>query len=54
MLHSVCVRAISAHLNAHDVGFIPGLAGVACLLVSFFSQNAARKGASPYALAAMA
>jgi hypothetical protein len=41
--------AISAHLNAGDMGFPPALGMLICLIVSFFTQNAARKGASPYA-----
>jgi hypothetical protein len=41
--------AFSAHVAAHDPGFVPAVVMFALLLVSFFTQNAARKGASPYA-----
>lgn len=43
--------AISAHLNAGDMGFPPAAVMLICLVISFFTQNAARKGASPYASA---
>ena len=39
--------AISAHLNAGDGGFFPALVGLVLLLVSFFTQNQARKRPSP-------
>lgn len=39
--------AISAHLNVADGGQFPALAALALLIVSFMSQNAARKVASP-------
>jgi DoxX-like family len=39
--------AISAHLNAGDGGFVPGLIGMVLLAVSFLSQNVGRKVASP-------
>jgi hypothetical protein len=39
--------AISAHLNAGDGGFAPAVLGLALLAVSFLSQNAGRKVASP-------
>lgn len=41
--------AFSAHLNAGDGGFVPALIGLVALLISFFTQNAARTGVSPYA-----
>jgi uncharacterized membrane protein YhaH (DUF805 family) len=41
--------AVSAHVNAGDGGFVPALVGLVALLVSFFTQNAVRKGVSPYA-----
>ncbi|QCJ01042.1 DoxX family protein [Agrobacterium larrymoorei] len=40
--------AISAHLNAGDYGFAPALIGLTALLVSFATQNAARRKPSPY------
>ncbi|CUX70080.1 MULTISPECIES: DoxX family protein [Agrobacterium] len=40
--------AISAHLNAGDYGFAPALVGLIALLVSFATQNAARRKPSPY------
>jgi hypothetical protein len=40
--------AISAHLNAGDYGFGPALVGVVALIVSFLTQNAARRKPSPY------
>ena len=39
--------AISAHLNAGDGGFAPASLVLALLVVSFLTQNAARKTASP-------
>jgi hypothetical protein len=39
--------AVSAHLNAGDGGFVPAIVGMALLAVSFLSQNAGRKVASP-------
>lgn len=41
--------AISAHVNAGDGGFAPASVGLIALLVSFFTQNGVRAGASPYA-----
>ena len=41
--------AFSAHLNAGDGGFAPALIGLCLLIVSFFTQNAARAAPSPYA-----
>jgi hypothetical protein len=41
--------AFSAHLNAGDGGFAPALIGLGLLIVSFFTQNAAREAPSPYA-----
>lgn len=40
--------AVSAHINAGDNGFAPALVGLVALLVSFFTQNSARKAPSPY------
>ncbi|KQM66539.1 MULTISPECIES: DoxX family protein [unclassified Sphingomonas] len=40
--------AISAHLNAGDYGFGPALVGLLALVVSFLTQNAARRKPSPY------
>lgn len=40
--------AISAHLNAGDYGFGPALLGLVALVVSFLTQNAARRNPSPY------
>jgi hypothetical protein len=39
--------ALSAHLNAGDGGFAPAILGLMLLVVSFLSQNAGRKVASP-------
>lgn len=39
--------AISAHLNAGDYAFVPALVALALMAVSFLTQNAARKTASP-------
>jgi len=39
--------AISAHLNAGDGGFAPAIIALGLLVVSFLSQNAGRKVASP-------
>lgn len=42
--------AISAHVNAGDLGFPPAVVGLIALGVSFFWQNKARAGTtSPYA-----
>ena len=41
--------AASAHINAGDGGFVPAIVGLIALLVSFFTQNAVRKGVSPHA-----
>lgn len=43
------ILAASAHINAGDGGFVPALVGLVLLLASFFTQNAVRKGLSPYA-----
>jgi hypothetical protein len=40
--------AVSAHVNAGDGGFVPALVGTVLLIVSFFTQNAARTKPSPY------
>ncbi|MEI9430177.1 DoxX family protein [Mesorhizobium sp. Cs1299R1N3] len=42
--------ALSAHINAHDGGFIPAVVGLVALVVSFLTQNAARAKRSPYPL----
>ncbi|WEJ59605.1 DoxX family protein [Devosia sp. FJ2-5-3] len=39
--------AISAHLSVVDMGFVPALLALALLAVSFLTQNAGRKVASP-------
>ncbi len=39
--------AISAHLNAGDGGFAPALVALVLMIVSFLTQNLARKGPSP-------
>jgi DoxX-like family len=39
--------ALSAHLNAGDGGFVPAIIGLVLVTVSFLSQNAGRKVASP-------
>ncbi|WP_375598819.1 DoxX family protein [Devosia sp. Naph2] len=39
--------AVSAHLNAADGGFAPALVGLVLLVISFLTQNAARKRPSP-------
>lgn len=39
--------AVSAHLNAGDPGYLPALVALALMLVSFLTQNAARKVPSP-------
>jgi hypothetical protein len=39
--------AISAHVNAADNGYVPALVALGLLAVSFLTQNAARKTASP-------
>ena len=42
--------ALSAHLNAADyAGAIPAVVGFTMLVISFFTQNAARAKPSPYA-----
>jgi DoxX-like family len=41
--------ALSAHIHAGDGGFPPAVIGFVALLVSFFTQNAARATTSPYA-----
>ncbi len=41
--------ALSAHLTSGVPGWQPSLVMLIVLLVSFFTQNAVRKGASPYA-----
>lgn len=41
--------ALSAHLNAHDGGFVPAVAGLLLLVTSFLTQNSARAKQSPYA-----
>lgn len=46
------ILAVSAHVNVADGGYIPAVVGIVLLLVSFFTQNKARKGASTYALPA--
>ena len=43
------ILAASAHINAGDQGYIPAILGLILLCISFFTQNAVRKGASPYA-----
>ncbi|HYP85359.1 DoxX family protein [Variovorax sp.] len=40
--------AFSAHINAGDGGFVPAIVGLIALLISFFTQNAARAKPSPY------
>jgi hypothetical protein len=40
--------ALSAHLNAGDLGFAPALVGLAALVASFFTQSSARRVLSPY------
>jgi hypothetical protein len=41
--------ALSAHLNAADGGFVPAVIGLVLLPISFFTQNYACSGVSPYA-----
>ncbi len=41
--------ALSAHVNAGDGGYSPALFALALMLVSFLTQNAARKRPSPNA-----
>lgn len=41
------VLTISAHLNARDDGFAPALVALVVVVISFLSQNAGRKVASP-------
>ncbi len=43
------ILAASAHMNAGDGGYPPAIVGLAVLIVSFFTQNAVRKGKSPHA-----
>lgn len=40
--------ALSAHINAGDGAFAPAVVGLVLLLVSFLTQNSARKVPSPY------
>ena len=40
--------AFSAHINAGDGGFVPAIIGMVLLVLSFFTQNAARQKQSPY------
>lgn len=40
--------ALSAHLNAGDGAFLPAVAGLVALVISFFTQNYARATKSPY------
>lgn len=40
--------ALSAHLNAGDLGFAPAVLGIVALVVSFITQNAVRAKKSPY------
>jgi hypothetical protein len=40
--------AVSAHINAGDGQFVPAVVGLLLLLLSFFTQNAARAKKSPY------
>ena len=40
--------AASAHINAGDGQFVPAVVGLLLLLISFFTQNAARAKPSPY------
>ncbi|WP_454677186.1 DoxX family protein [Achromobacter marplatensis] len=40
--------ALSAHVNAGDGGFMPAIVGLVALLISFYTQNAARAKQSPY------
>jgi hypothetical protein len=46
--------ALSAHINAGDGGFVPAIAGLVLLALSFFTQNAARLKKSPYGSLAFA
>jgi hypothetical protein len=41
--------AFSAHMGSGVPGWQPSVVMFACLLISFFTQNAVRKGMSPYA-----
>ena len=41
------ILAISAHLNVGDGGSVPALTALALMVISFLSQNAGRKVASP-------
>ena len=40
--------AAGAHIGIGDMGFAPALVGLVLLAVSFLTQNAARRKASPY------
>lgn len=40
--------AFSAHVHAGDGGFVPAVVGLSALIVSFYTQNAARAKKSPY------
>lgn len=39
--------AVSAHLNVGDGGFFAALLALVLMIISFFTQNAGRKAASP-------
>lgn len=41
--------ALMAHIAANDGGFLPAIVALILLGVSFFTQNAVRRPASPYA-----
>ena len=41
--------ALSAHINAGDGGYAPAIIGLGLLIVSFYTQNAARAKQSRYA-----
>ena len=43
------ILAFSAHVSSGQPGWQPSVAMFAVLLISFFTQNAARKNPSPYA-----
>lgn len=43
------ILAVSAHIAANDGGFLPAIVALVLLAVSFFTQNAVRRQASPYA-----
>lgn len=40
--------ALSAHVHAGEGGFVPAVVGLIALIVSFYTQNAARAKQSPY------